>query len=782
MARLSDLNLSKRTLALLSWTYVGAGVILAALYLFGNESVRGIVTAIPMLMVVSASLIAWRAHSFSTSFIWALFAVGGIYFFGEIVAAFAPESSQLAVLSLFDLAANAVIIGLLIVIVRHRSGLLSLGDMFDGVIVALGAWLVAWMVFVQPFLDDSPHSNLGLIINALYLPMSMPLLALVALLLFGTSKPGISIRVIAIGMSLNVVGDVMYALEETRGMGVWAYTTASLFYILAFAFCAGAFLHPSALELAERTDGKLRIQLPGRVFTTVAALVVPVFLISIIPAASVSDRVVRSISALVLLALAGARLFQSTRTTLHAQDQVLAMARTDDLTGLPNKAALLELTKDTIDSVWKSDTQPSLYLIDLDRFKNINDSLGHKAGDEVLQVVAGRLSLAAESIGATIARPSGDEFLVLDPTPTSSGLALAHAEVMQSVFSQPMTIEQGVLFVTASVGVAAMPQGSPLAAEELFRQADIAMYRAKDAGRNCLALYDKTMQDRVSHRMKVETELHGALDRREFRLFHQPIVDATSGRVSGFEALIRWMKADGTMVSPAEFIPIAEDTGIITSIGSWALLEALTQLRTWTNDGVVPDHTTVSVNVSPRQLEDPHFTDVVEEALRRSGMPPHLLWLEVTESMMIENPELARATLQRIRALGVRIALDDFGTGFSSLSLLQQFPLQRIKIDRSFVNGIIDSSNDRSLIRTIIGLGESMGLDVVAEGVETVQQLKMLRELGCAKAQGFLISHPVPAEAMRSTIAALESLAEWPEFTQILGDSPLSDRSTSSGN
>ncbi|BAN02706.1 putative bifunctional diguanylate cyclase/phosphodiesterase [Ilumatobacter coccineus] len=776
MPPLSELNPSKRTLALLSWVYVAIGSLLAVFYLLGHDSVRDIATVLAMVLLLTASLVAWRVHEFSSRFIWALMAVGAIYTLGEVVAALVSPSSELAVLSIFDVAANAIIIVLLASVVRRRRGLLSTGDVFDGVIVALGAWLVAWVLFVQPFLDDPTHSNLGLIVNALYLPMSMPVLALVALLLFGSSKPGAATWWISLGFVANLGGDVMYALEETRGTGLWAYTTASVLYIFAFAFTAAGILHPSARELGEESTGTLRIKLPGRVFITVLALVVPVLMISVLPAASFTDQVVRSVSVLVLLALVGSRLFLSTRTTLHAQDSMLEMARTDVLTGLPNKGALLEQTKDIIDSVWKTETQPSLYLIDLDRFKNINDSLGHKAGDEVLQVVADRLSLAASSLGAIVARPSGDEFLVLDPTPTSSGLALAHAEVLQSVFDQPMTLDHGTIFVTASVGVAAMPQGRPLEAEELFRQADIAMYRAKDAGRNCLALYDQTMQERVSHRMKVETELHGALDRREFRLFHQPIVDSVSGRVSGFEALIRWQKADGTMVSPAEFVPIAEDTGIITSIGSWALLEALTQLRTWTADGVVPEHTTVSVNVSPRQLEDPHFTDVVEEALRRAGMPSHLLWLEVTESMMIENPELARTTLQRIRALGVRIALDDFGTGYSSLSLLQQFPLQRIKIDRTFVNGIIDSSNDRSLIRTIIGLGDSMGLDIVAEGVETVQQLKMLRELGCAKAQGFLISHPVPAEAMRSTIAALESLAEWPEFTQILGDSPLSGR------
>jgi EAL domain-containing protein (putative c-di-GMP-specific phosphodiesterase class I) len=288
------------------------------------------------------------------------------------------------------------------------------------------------------------------------------------------------------------------------------------------------------------------------------------------------------------------------------------------------------------------------------------------------------------------------------------------------------------------------------------------MYRAKDAGRNCLAVYDESMHERVAHRLSVETALYRALDRRELCLFHQPILDLESGDVVGFEALMRWQQADGTMVSPAEFIPIAEDTGTIVPIGSWALLEALTQLRHWIDDGVCSESATMSVNVSPRQLSDPNFPSIVNEALTRSGVSPQLLWLEVTESVMISEPELALATLRRVRSLGVRIALDDFGTGYSSLSLLQKFPLQRIKIDRAFVHGVADNPNDRSLVRTIVAMGRSLGLDMVAEGVESVHQLQVLSDLGCTKAQGYLISHPVPADAMRSTVAALERLGQFP--------------------
>jgi diguanylate cyclase (GGDEF)-like protein len=429
---------------------------------------------------------------------------------------------------------------------------------------------------------------------------------------------------------------------------------------------------------------------------------------------------------------------------------------------------LLQRINELLSNSWSEDRYPTLHFVDLDRFKNINDSLGHAAGDEVLVMVARRLVDAVPE-GAIVARMSGDEFVVLDAMASSPGAALAVAERLLDVFREPLALTRGDMFVTASIGVAGISSTSSTSPEDLVRHADTAMYRAKDAGRNRLAVYDESMHQRVAHRLEMETALYRALDRRELRLYHQPILDLLSGDVAGFEALMRWQQSDGTMVSPVEFIPIAEDTGTIVAIGSWALLDALSQLRRWIDEGVCSPSATMSVNVSPRQLSDANFPAIVSEALARSGVSPQLLWLEVTESVMISDPELALATLRRLRSLGVRVALDDFGTGYSSLSLLQKFPLQRIKIDRAFVQGVADNPNDRSLVRTIIAMGRSLGLDMVAEGVESVHQLQVLSDLGCTKAQGFLISHPVPADAMRSTVAALERLGQFPGLRPITG-------------
>jgi EAL domain-containing protein (putative c-di-GMP-specific phosphodiesterase class I) len=365
-----------------------------------------------------------------------------------------------------------------------------------------------------------------------------------------------------------------------------------------------------------------------------------------------------------------------------------------------------------------------------------------------------------------VARTTGDEFVVLDPRSPSSEAAMALADELLRLFRDPLALSHGDVFITASIGVASISANATASPADLVRHADTAMYRAKDNGRNCIAVYDASMHERVAHRLAVEMALHRALDRRELRLYHQPIYDLRTKQVVGFEALMRWQQGDGTIVSPAEFIPIAEDNGTIVPIGAWALLEALTQLRRWIDEGVCSPTCTMSVNVSPVQLADPHFPSIVSEALTRSGVAPELVWLEVTERVMISEPELALATLRRLGALGVRVALDDFGTGYSSLSLLQKFPLQRIKIDRAFVRGVAENPNDRSLVRTIIILGNSLGMEIVAEGVESMHQLQVLMDLDCEKAQGYLISHPVPPDAMRSTVAALSQLDQFAGMRQ----------------
>lgn len=505
---------------------------------------------------------------------------------------------------------------------------------------------------------------------------------------------------------------------------------------------------------------------PRSTATFAGALVLFIVVLSSIADDSGIGRIAAVVS---LCALALAVTFRATRATRDnriARAALVLAAQTDSLTGLPNRALLLERLDETLrqssDQTWRGQSLPTLFFIDLDRFKHINDSLGHSAGDQVLRIVADRLRTVAPP-RTTVARISGDEYAVFDPQSPSLADSMDLGNRLLLRFREPLALEipECEIFVTASIGVARIGPQTQRDGDLLLRHADTAMYQAKDAGRNCVALFDEGKNERASHRLSVETALFRAMERDELRLHYQPILETTTSEVTGFEALMRWQQADGTVVSPAEFIPIAEETGTIVAMGAWALVEAMTQLRTWIDEDVCSPRTNMSVNVSPRQLADPTFSNVVNEALTHARLSPSLLWLEVTEGIMICEPDVALATLRRLRSLGVRIAIDDFGTGYSSLSSLQQFPLQRIKIDRAFVQGVAHNSNDRSLVRTIIAMGASLGLDMVAEGVETVAQMEVLGMLGCTKAQGYLISRPIPPEAMRDTVVALERMGRW---------------------
>ena len=750
----------KRASTLLTWWYLAVGGAATVVAISASDiHLREWLYLVACIQVGPVLVYACRRNEVPKSIATYLVLVGLLYAGAQLLSGNSPTYTN-AGATVLGLAGTTCIIAGLATLLRRRGAEPSRGLVFDGLIVALGTWVISWAALVQPIVSNPGASAWKTVLYGMYQPTSSVALFLVVVVLLNHRRRPTSMWLLAIALSFNLVGDLMYALMDAGHISQSTERVAMPMYIAAY-FCAGAaFLHPSVTTISQPQIAAKRRAM-GRLIVTTSALVFPVIVLAGTSANDTTDKIVRSLSAMALAAVVTTRVAQAVRANNVAQAELLHGAQTDPLTGLPNRSVLLQEITDLLRHSWLQDQYPTLYFVDLDRFKNINDSLGHAAGDEVLVMVAQRL-ISAVPDGATVARLSGDEYVVLDPAARSQGAAMALGERLLGVFREPLALTQGDVFVTASIGVAAISPTSSTSPEDLVRHADTAMYRAKDAGRNCMAVYDESMHERVAHRLAVETALYRALDRRELRMYHQPILDLQSGDVVGFEALMRWQQADGTIVSPAEFIPIAEETGTIVPIGSWALLEALTQLRNWIDDGVCSPSATMSVNVSTVQLRDTNFAAIVSEALTRSGVPPQLLWLEVTESVMITEPEIALATLRRLRSLGVRFALDDFGTGYSSLSLLQKFPLQRIKIDRAFVHGVADNPNDRSLVRTIVAMGRSLGLDMVAEGVESVHQLQVLSDLGCSKAQGFLISHPVPADAMRSTVAALERLGQFP--------------------
>lgn len=756
-----------REKALLSWVYVAVGATAAVLaFALPWADAREGIYLLACAQVAPTLFLAHRRGMIPTRLALVLGAVGLLYGAAQLITGDAP-TYQTPIAVILGLTATGCIMSGLVLLLRNRDPRGLRGLIGDGLIVALGSWIISWAALVQPIASLKGSSAFSTTLYGIYQPTASVVLFLAVVLLLHSTERPVSMLLLGVALGGNLLGDMIYALMDAGHIGSVGDRIGLPMYVLAYFAAGAAFLHPT-IKVLNRTTAQPNRPAMGRLIVTTSSLVFPVIVLAGTSPNDTVDKVVRSLSAVLLAGVVTLRVVMAVKVNNQAQAELLHGAQTDPLTGLPNRTVLLEQINDLLRNSWSQDQHPTIYFVDLDRFKNINDSLGHAAGDEVLVTVARRLVNAVPE-GAMVARLSGDEYVVFDATAKSSGAALALAERMLALFREPLALSQGDVFVTASIGVATISATSSTSPEDIVRHADTAMYRAKDAGRNCLAVYDESMHERVAHRLAVETALYRALDRRELRLFHQPILDLQSGDVVGFEALMRWQQSDGTIVSPAEFIPIAEDTGTIVPIGSWALLEALTQLRKWIDDGVCSPAATMSVNVSPRQLSDTNFPAIVSEALTRSGVSPQLLWLEVTESVMIAEPELALATLRRLRSLGVRVALDDFGTGYSSLSLLQKFPLQRIKIDRAFVHGVADNPNDRSLVRTIIAMGRSLGLDMVAEGVESVHQLQVLSDLGCSKAQGFLISHPVPADAMRSTVAALERLGQFPGLRPNVG-------------
>ena len=435
-------------------------------------------------------------------------------------------------------------------------------------------------------------------------------------------------------------------------------------------------------------------------------------------------------------------------------EQIRHQAMHDALTGLPNQLLFEDRVAQALAQAGRTGGRAALFFVDLDRFKKVNDSLGHDFGNELLKQAAGRL-LGAVRKGDTVARMGGDEFTLLVPGVRREEDATVVATKVLEAFRAPFVVGDHELFMTPSVGIALYP-GDGMRYETLLKHADIAMYRAKARGGNGYELYGGRSGDSAYPRLALEADLHNALDNHELRVVYQPIVDLVTSRVVGVEALVRWHHRSLGVVCPDEFIPLAEEAGLVVALDTWVLREACRQTRAWGDEGL--PRLRVSVNLSGRHLQHPRMAVTVIEAVRESAIDPAQLELEVTESVAVAEIGDTREALEGLRGLGVTVAIDDFGTGYSMLSRLRQFPLDTLKIDRSFVSEITASADDAPIVSATIAMAHSLGLKVVAEGVETEPQLEYLRRNGCDLAQGYLLSRPVDADAVSALLAADTSL------------------------
>lgn len=435
----------------------------------------------------------------------------------------------------------------------------------------------------------------------------------------------------------------------------------------------------------------------------------------------------------------------------RAEERLVHDAFHDSLTGLPNRALFL----DRMDIAFKRSQRHlgsyfAVLFLDLDRFKLVNDSYGHLFGDELLQQIANRIVGSLRNID-TVARLGGDEFAILIDEIANEAEVEQLIERLSADIAEEYMIADRSIFATFSIGIAFWDP-KYVTAEDLLRDADTALYQAKRRGRNRSVVFEPSMQENVSRLLEVETDLRKALARNEFMVYYQPIVLLLDRQLAGFEALIRWVHPVHGMISPAEFIPVAEQTGLIIEIGSWVLEESCRQLAEWQKGDPNFADLWISVNVSSHQFHQQNFVKDVSEIMERTGLQPSSLKLEITESMMVDNLESIVDKMHQLNDLGVRISIDDFGTGFSSLNNLHRLPLHTLKIDRSFVSRIEKEDDSDEIIRTIVSLAMSLGLDIVAEGIETQKQAAYLADLECGFGQGYLFGRPVDADSIRTSL------------------------------
>jgi diguanylate cyclase (GGDEF)-like protein len=448
----------------------------------------------------------------------------------------------------------------------------------------------------------------------------------------------------------------------------------------------------------------------------------------------------------------------------RSEEQIRRLAYCDSLTGIPNRQAFLETLEAELVRSRKANKKFAVLFMDLDAFKRINDTLGHDVGDHLLKAVSERLrettrpgDLVSRTEAATnLARLGGDEFTILIPDLERVENALNVAHRVKEAMRRPFLLEANEIFVTASIGISLYPEDGE-DCNSLLKYADTAMYHAKNCGKNNAKLYSSSLTMQIMSHVKLEVGLRKALQNDELYLLYQPQIDVCSSRIVGFEALVRWRHPERGVISPTEFIPLAEETGLIVPIGEWVLRAACQQATTWQLPGKPPVR--VAVNLSAKQFKDENLTQSVLSALHDSGLPAELLELELTEGTLMDDARATMVTLEQLRGIGVYLSIDDFGTGYSSMNYLKRFDVRALKIDKSFISGLPLDSENAAITRAIIAMAHGLKMAVVAEGVETDAQLVLLEQYGCDMVQGYYLGHPSPPDSIHRMLAGQGALA-----------------------
>jgi diguanylate cyclase len=739
-----------------AWMHVAAGLALVAVFSFGPAGAQTPAMALGIVLGMAALHIGPRRNLAPADRLpWRLIArAAWLFIVATIIRALVPSTmatpptAVALVPNSFVVPAYLCLGYAFLVMLRRRRAADDDPARVDAVLVGLAAAFVTWTFVISPAVHSANLSGLQML-DALFPIFDVVMVVLVAQLMLAGGVRQAALWLMIVAAACMFVGDLLFTLRDAQLIDV-SPTPSNAAFLLLFVLMPAASLHPSTRTLTEpqkivvRNMSKLRMTMIGLV------VVVPTIITSMMPVGTVLNDLVRAVlCALIVLSVLG-RVVRSNNSRVRAERMTRRRATHDALTDLPNRELLSETVAAWADRATGEHLEISLLFIDLDRFKMINDHWGPEVGDELLCAVAGRLGeqVRAEDV---VARIGGDEFVIALASASHLRLAESLADRLLVEFAKPFRLSVGEVVVSASIGVAKSTGGAH--ALELIRDADTAMYKAKGSGRNAYALFDTTLREQVRDRVKLEQALRGALDRGELAVHFQPIVDIATDELDGFEALMRWHSPELGFVSPVEFIPIAEETGMIEEMGAWMLRESVRQLQEWNivrGPDARPLH--VSVNVAVRQLRDGSLVRLVDDILRETGLPPRALWLEITESGVMQDIEAALLTLNALHSLGVTLCIDDFGTGYSSLSYLHRLPVGIVKIDRSFVNDVGEAGTNEPIVRAVLAMTHAMGHRVVAEGVETAVQRDWLRAQGCDLVQGWFYGKAERAENLTSWI------------------------------
>ena len=617
---------------------------------------------------------------------------------------------------------------------RARAGRSLREGFLDGSIFAVAAAVAVWQMLVVPAASGT-HSLLTAVVWSAYPLGDVLLLAALGWLVLAPGKRGLPTLLFVGALVGTFVLDVLYSYLPV----VSSFDVARLdfLYPVTYLMIAAAALHPECDELTTPGPPTARMH-PARLLLLGLSLGAASVVLILTGTDSTTTRWVLIALSMVLSAAVVLRFALAVRARESAQEALAHRATHDGLTGTVNRVLLIDRIGHALARARRGEELAVLYL-DLDRFKSINDTLGHQVGDQLLVEVARRINAALRP-SDTLGRFGGDEFVVLceDIGPEA---ALKVADRIVAAVASPLHVGSAVLHVTISIGIV-VSHGEPTAVDALIRSADAAMYAAKRLGGNRSELYDAALRANFRRRREIEDALREATLRGEMALHYQPVVRPIDGSVAGFEALLRWERADGSLIAPADFIPIAEETGLIVPIGDWVIEHACDQLGAWQREGI--DNLWISINVSVLQLQHGALLQTFERAFARTGADPSRIVMELTESALVNEDDAGSAQLARLRELGVRVAIDDFGTGYSGLAYLRKLPVDLIKIDQSFVAEIVTDATASAVLFAIVQLAHVLGYEIIAEGAETGSEVDVLRTLDCDYIQGFYYAQPAP--------------------------------------